>query len=140
MARGINTPCWEWQGHIHKNGYGRLTNKRVTGYAHRFIWQAFNGEIPAGMDVCHHCDNRKCVNPDHLFLGSRKDNMQDAKIKGRLQRGVDRYNSVLTEDVVRRARTMRASGTPVKSIASHFNVAPQTIGKAILGQTWRHIT
>ncbi len=139
MARGVDTPCWEWQGHLHDNGYGRLTNRRNTGYAHRFMWEAFNGPISDGFDVCHHCDNRKCVNPDHLFLGSRKDNMKDAQIKGRLQRGQDRHNSVLTPDIVRRARKLKGDGMKTKDIAARYGIKPQTMGKAINRHTWRHI-
>lgn len=134
------TECWEWQGHLHANGYGRLTNRRKTQYAHRFMYKAFYGEIPEGFDVCHKCDNRKCVNPKHLFLGSRKDNMEDAQIKGRLQRGSDRYNAVLDEKKVRTARALKLAGVKVKDIAKQMKVKPQTLGKAINRETWRHIS
>lgn len=135
----IDTECWEWQGHLHANGYGRLTNKRKTQYAHRFMYESFYGEIPEGMDVCHKCDNRKCVNPNHLFLGSRKDNMRDAMIKGRLQRGEERYNSVLNEEIVRKARKLRDEGLLVKEIANRFGVEVHTMGNAIRRKTWRHV-
>lgn len=76
--------CLEWAGQIHYNGYGWFCK----GYAHRFAYRTFVGPIPAGYDVCHHCDNRRCVRPSHLFTGTRKDNMQDAKRKGRLRRSL----------------------------------------------------
>ena len=80
--------CWHWIGSIKSNGYGRLTANRKSHHAHRFSFSAFKGEaIPRGMDVCHACDNRSCVNPAHLFVGSRLDNMQDAQRKGRLSAG-----------------------------------------------------
>lgn len=139
MARGGNQKCWEWQGSVQANGYGRITHRRRTQYAHRFIWEAFNGPIPAGMDVCHTCDNRRCVNPAHMFLGTRRDNMIDAKIKNRLQRGADRYNSVLTDEKVRHARKLRKDGQKVKDIAREMGVKPQTLAKAIRGKTWRHV-
>lgn len=72
--------CWVWHGLKNKAGYGRFGGK----YAHRMSWEIFNNQIiPLGMLVCHHCDNPGCVNPDHLFLGTQKDNMQDMISKNR---------------------------------------------------------
>lgn len=82
-----NTGCWKWMGAISKSiGYGviGLGGRRLgKEYAHRVAWMLAVGPIPAGKEICHHCDNRWCVNPDHLFLGSRSDNMKDAHKKGR---------------------------------------------------------
>jgi len=75
--------CWEWQRALHKQGYGSLNYKYKPVLAHRIFWELTNGKIPFGLKVCHHCDNPKCINPDHLFLGTQKDNMQDAFQKGR---------------------------------------------------------
>jgi hypothetical protein len=75
--------CWEWQGYVDKLGYGRLGKKR----AHRMSYEKHKGPIPAGLMVCHSCDNRKCINPEHLWIGTQTDNMRDMAAKGR-----SRYN------------------------------------------------
>lgn len=77
--------CVEWTGIIQPNGYGRLHINNTGIGAHRLAWALRHGRSPRrGMDICHACDNRKCVNPDHLFEGSRSDNMQDASKKQRM--------------------------------------------------------
>lgn len=79
----IANGCWEWQGAL-AQGYGLLhIRKGNHKKAHRLSWEIFKGPIPKDLCVCHHCDNRKCFNPDHLFLGTQKMNMKDMSEKGR---------------------------------------------------------
>lgn len=75
--------CWEWTAHLNEFGYGTKTWDEKTTGAHRVSWIIANGKIPDSLWVLHKCDNRKCVRPDHLFLGTRKDNIDDMKEKGR---------------------------------------------------------
>lgn len=88
--------CWEWHGSMSRGGYGRLSlpdGRHVL--AHRFSFERFNGPIPDGHFVCHHCDNRPCVNPDHLFSGTVGDNTRDMVAKGRM-RGPAYLNTLKT--------------------------------------------
>lgn len=83
--------CWEWTRYRLPNGYGRASAEGGgMDYAHRVSWRLHFGEIPSGLYVCHRCDNRSCVRPDHLFLGTHQDNMDDMKAKGRAGRRLPR--------------------------------------------------
>lgn len=94
--------CWEWTASLIGCGYGNFKYKGKRYAAHRFSWELVNGKIPDGLLVCHKCDNRKCVNPEHLFLGTQKDNMQDCLRKGRLVLSFNRIpkNRVLKDPFI----------------------------------------
>ena len=79
--------CWLWLGSVNNYGYGTLGHNKKVILAHRYAWEITNGAIPDGLLVCHSCDNPPCVNPDHLFLGTHTDNLNDCISKGRFTAG-----------------------------------------------------
>lgn len=121
-----HTGCWNFNGCVQSNGYGRLTYRYKTMGAHRWSYIAFIGDIPKGFDVCHKCDNRKCINPEHLFAGTRKENMQDAVSKGRQARGFMLPITKLSDSDVIEIIEMSKSGMKYKEIAEKFNVSKYT--------------
>ncbi len=140
---GPQGDCWEWTAAYRDAGYGAIKINRQVWDAHRAAWLIANGgEIAAGLMVCHKCDNRRCVRPDHLFLEDNSGNMRDAASKGRLpliKRGREFPRSVLTEEIVRAARRMHRRGWSVVKLASHFGVNRWTLLDALRGITWQHV-
>ena len=118
--------CWVWQGASKGNGYGnvRLGAKNIT--AHRYAYALFVGEVPDDMDVCHTCDNRFCVNPDHLFLGSRKDNMVDCKEKGRTK---GHYKIPFNEKLKQEAMRLLVNGNDIGIVARVLETSRTNIRK-----------
>lgn len=136
--------CWEWKAFVHPSGYGMFAINRQMKLAHRISWEFTFGEIPNGMCVLHKCDNRKCENPYHLFLGTYLDNAQDRDNKGRAKIpcniGERHGNSKLTNEKVIKARSLFSTGEyTYTDLAIRFDVARQTITKAIQGENWSHV-
>lgn len=155
-----NSGCWLWTGAATAAGYGVVSKgprgRQKTYLTHRVAFESVNGAIPAGLFVCHRCDVPSCVNPDHLFLGTARDNTRDMLRKGRdafginsnplrgeawgvahegtLPVGESHHSAKLSEETVRFVRSSRLSGN---ELARMFNVAPITLSRARRGVTWR---
>ncbi len=133
--------CWIWQKQK-TSRYGKMTVNGIKSIgAHRFSYEYFNEEIPDGMFVCHHCDQPKCVNPKHLFLGTPQDNVDDKMRKGRFKCaiGEKQGHSKLTEKDVIEIKLKLKAGISRKNISKEYLVNILTIGKIARGETWRHI-
>ncbi len=116
--------CWIWKGATKGNGYGNVRVKDKNIPAHRRAYELFIGKVEQGLDVCHICDNRQCVNPDHLFLGTRKDNMQDAKNKGRT---TGNYKKHLKESQVQEIKAQLNREVPIEKISRITGVSQHRI-------------
>jgi hypothetical protein len=137
VNRGSLDDCWEWQGSLHK-GYGRIQYNGKGIPTHRLAFILTNGELTKGLHVCHKCDNKKCVNPNHLFLGTHEQNMKDMCQKGRQAKGERVNNAKLTEPQAKAILTMKGSKTPLH-VAKEFGVDQATIRDIWHRKTWRHI-
>lgn len=133
--------CWIWMKYVDPYGYGMATRKSTskTGLAHREVYREYFGDIPTGFVVMHRCDNPSCVNPEHLKLGTQKDNMKDMKTKGRSpdRKGENGTTAKLSkEDVVfiKSFPVLRGSG---KYLANLFKVSKTTICDIRKGRSWK---
>lgn len=135
--------CWEWKGKKDKDGYGRLrVGGRITIRTNRAAWIVANGEIPNGKMICHKCDNPCCINPDHLYVGTAKDNATDRRNRGRSnnERGSLRWNSKLTEEQVRQISIDYVPGKDSQTeVAKKYGVSQATISHILRGANWKHV-
>lgn len=134
------TGCWMWIGDRDKDGYGQWQiakiPRRIRLKAHRIAWELFNGQIPDRMEVCHHCDNPPCVNPDHLFLGPHSANMLDRNRKGRHAHGERQGSSrLLDADII----AIRQSTDTLVALSTRYKVSFQTISDIKNRKLWKHI-
>lgn len=155
--QGQNGECWQWTASRFPSGYGVFTIMSVALKAHRVAYAIHYGKVPAGMCVCHRCDNPPCVNPTHLFLGTKSDNNKDRAAKGRsarlfgnknilkarpecIVRGVNHRLAKLDDDKVRSIFRMHKQGISVPEMASLYGVDNSTVRAVIERKTWVHVS
>jgi len=132
---GLGSPCWVWTGTTDAKGYGRFwIPGRTPAKVHRVAWEFANGPIPAGLAVCHRCDNASCCNPAHLFCGTLAENNRDMLDKDRA-----RGPALLTAEAVRVIRAGYAAGTTQCALAQHWHVSQANIQAVVTRRTWKHV-
>ena len=142
----LSEPCWEWTKDFSVHGYGLFRYARKITHAHRVAWHLTYGEIPAGISVLHHCDNRRCVTPWHLFLGTQKDNIRDMHAKGRWkcrhpknQNGSRNTEATHTERDIRRMLNLHWAGLPQTVISELCGISRPQLCMIVNNKAWRHV-
>ena len=141
----IKNECWEWQGQLNNHGYafaswGQAEEKKKT-VLHRVAYAIWIEEVPRGLCVLHKCDNPKCINPEHLYLGTKKDNTRDIKNRNRFNpaRGEKCGMSKLKSEEILEIRDLREKGMTLNQISHKFDVTYENIHAICKRRTWRHI-
>ena len=135
--------CWEWTAGLQTRGYGSFTVfPQYKERSHRFSWEFFNGPIPKDLHVLHKCDNRKCVNPDHLFLGNQQDNTKDMLDKNRQAVGSRINCATITEESVEELLEgiKNKKYTSRKQICNTFSILDDTLDYILRREGWLHVT
>lgn len=139
------SPCLEWKYAKDPGGYGVVKANSIDNpksrliSVHRVAYEIQYGAIPAGLHVCHRCDNRSCFRPSHLFVGTAAENQADSVRKGRSNRGERHGNTKVTASDVLQIRTMRATGISIKALASQFGLSRTGVRHVVSRNTWKHI-
>ena len=141
VDRRNDNECWNYIGQIGSNGYGFFVDSGKTKLAHRISYQLSLGEIPSGLCVCHICDNRKCCNPKHLFLGTQADNMLDKARKGRCNppRGERNSRTSMSSKDIINIRSLSKDGVMHKDIAKMYGVQRPCITDIVNRRSWKHV-
>lgn len=136
----VSSGCWEWSARISPFGYGQFsTSDGDSWQAHRFSYTLHKGKIPKGLCVCHTCDNRKCVNPTHLWVGTRNDNIQDMHRKGRARKATSEKNdgAKISWQEVREIRKLYPLMKSHRKLAVKFNISRRQISRITRNLSWK---
>jgi len=144
VTKGDPNECWEWQGYINDSGYGQFRcGNGALLRAHRISYEIHKGAIPDGLIILHKCDNPRCVNPDHLSVGTHADNIHDMDQKGRRinspHYGESHGMSKLTAELVRQIRDLADSGISYEEIGRRFAISANHAGRIAKRESWAHI-
>lgn len=155
VDKNAGTDCWLWRGDRSKFGYGRFLFLGERTQAHRYAYELAHGPISEGLVLCHKCDVPECVNPEHMFVGTQKDNIQDCVRKGRwpvgqahwcsrkpelVKRGERAGNSKLSEAQVTEIYRLCCSGSSYSEVAALLGINRATAVQIHKGKTWNHVT
>lgn len=136
VKRAKANECWPFLGPVYSHGYGVFHFGRERNRAHRLSWMLSRGPIPDGLVVCHSCDNKLCVNPSHLFLGTQAENIHDSVQKGRKRAwGLQKLNAAH----VRAIRARVAAGEPQKAVAADFGISRNHVSSIVNRACWAHV-
>lgn len=135
VNKATESGCWEWVGFKNNYGYGQFWADNRMVYAHRFSYELHHGKLCDGLFACHRCDNPKCVNPDHLFSGSAKENADDCSKKGRRPKSRGRF----TDKIERLIRKECEAGVRQPTIAKEFNISIKTVQRIASGMTYTQL-
>jgi hypothetical protein len=139
LSEKTGSGCIEWTGTLTTNGYGQIGNNGKMFQAHRVAYFLATGVDPGKLHVCHKCDNPKCVNADHLFLGTDKENRMDCKNKGRTARGESNGRKKINENDVLIIRQLAEQGINQVQIAKLFPISRCQVRNIVLRNSWAHI-
>lgn len=131
--------CWWWLGNKTRAGYGVISHLKYKIYAHRVSWFLYQGYDPGKLFICHRCDNPACVNPEHLFIGTQKDNSDDKLRKNRQAHGDKLSGKLSVDDVIEIKRLYDNEELDQLQLASKYNVNQSTISRIVKGKTWTFI-
>lgn len=134
--------CWVWVRSLTRGGYGQVWYRPRLYRAHRLSYMHHVGPIPAGLDILHKCDNPPCINPDHLYPGTKQDNSDDMVAKGRHRslQGEANPRAKLTEAAVQEIRKYWTDGMTQKAIAPIFGVDRSLVSEVLAGKRWAHVS